>query len=68
MHDRIDETLRRRLLAALDRHPDPHLAARTVIEVASVAALRSVGIAKTAEFLRDAADLVERDALRGMVQ
>lgn len=68
MHDRIDETLRRRLLAALDRHPDPHIAARTVIEVASIAALRSVGTAHAAEFFRDAADLVERDALREVLQ
>lgn len=63
----VDQSLHRRLTAAIERHPDHHEAARTAIHAAVLAALRSVGPVQTADFLRDAADTLERHELVGLV-
>lgn len=63
----IDKTLQRRLLAEVKRHNDPHLAARTAINVAVYASLNSIGPVATVDFLRDAADDLERFAFAGVV-
>lgn len=59
MSNSTDGRLQLRLMAEINKHRDPHEAARTVIGVAVFCALRSVGGAKTADFLRDAADYLE---------
>lgn len=63
----IDKALQRRLLAEVKRHPDPHLAARTLVNVAVFSCLNSLGPVTTVDFLRDAADDLERYAFAGVV-
>lgn len=65
---KINKSLKRRLLAEIERHHDHHEAARTVINVAILAALRSIGTVATVDFLRDAADDLERHAIAEVMQ
>lgn len=62
MMSNIDTTLLRRLQAELDRHPDVDEAARTALWLGVNACFRSVGFATTAEFMRDTADYIEKEA------
>ena len=61
MQATINAKLYRALIAEIDRHADHHEAARTALNAAVTAALRSVGPGLTANFLRDAADLIEHE-------
>lgn len=62
----VDQSLHRRLSAAIERHPDHHEVARTAIHAAVLAALRSIGPVQTADVFRDAADALERHELVGL--
>lgn len=64
----VNTQLHRQLMAEINRHHDHHEAARTVVHVAILCALRSVGAVQAADFLRDAADFLEAHAIAGAVQ
>ena len=65
---KINGRLYLRLMSEINRHHDHHEAARTAINVAILCALRSVGEAQTADFLRDAADYLEAHAIAEVMQ
>lgn len=64
----VNTHLQRRLLAEINRHYDHHETARTVVNVTVLVSLRSLGPALTVEFLRDAADFLEREAIVEVLQ
>lgn len=64
----VNTRLHRQLMAVINRHHDHHEAARTVVHVAVLCALRSVGQAQTADFLRDTADYLEAHAITELTQ
>ena len=66
--DKINSRLHMRMMAEINRHHDHHEAARTAINVAILCALRSVGEAQTADFLRDTADYLEAHAIAEVMQ
>jgi len=65
---KINKSLKRRLLAEIERHHDHHEAARTVVNLAVLMSLRSIGTVATADFLRDAADDLERHGIAEVMQ
>lgn len=64
----VNTRLHRQLMVVINRHHDHHEAARTAINVAILCALRSVGQAQTADFLRDTADYLEAHAIAEVMQ
>lgn len=64
---KVNKRLLRKWLADIERQSDHHEAARTAINLAIYASLNSLGPFITAEFLRDAADDIERYGVSGLV-
>lgn len=64
----VDTRLHLRLMAEINRHHNHHEAARTAVHVAVLTMLRSVGEVQTADFLRDAADYLEAQAIAEVMQ
>ena len=63
----VNKRLLRKWQADMERHGDHHEAARTAVNLAIFASLNSLGPFLTAEFLRDAADDIERFGVSGLV-
>lgn len=64
---KVSKRLLRKWLADIERHGDHDEAARTAVNLAIYASLNSLGPIVTAEFLRDAADDIERFGVSGLV-
>lgn len=64
---KVSNRLLRKWLADMERHGDHHEAARTAVNLAIYSSLKSLGPFTTAEFLRDAADDIERYGVSGLV-
>jgi hypothetical protein len=64
---KVNERLLRKWLLDIERQDDRHEVARTALNLAIYTSLNSLGPFSTAEFLRDAADDLERYGVSGLM-